>query len=122
MAASWALHEERVVGGPSCAPDVVRYRCLQGHRFLDASFREEPVMDPFGRLHKGAFPAPESSVGLVVSNMGPLALGQTAFDPLQVLLSLQRAPHIHHHIPRRRVVFNLAPKPYGRCHWTNQEL
>ena len=79
-------------------------------------------MDLLGRLHQGTFPAPESGVGLVVSNMGPHVLGQTAFDPLQVLLSLQWATHIHYHIARIGVVLDLAPKPDGWCHWTNQEL
>ena len=122
IAATWALHKKRVIGGPRCAPYVVRRCRLQRHSLLDTSLSKEPVVDLLGGLHEGAFATPKPGVGLAIGHMSPHMLRQTVLYPLQFFFALQWASHIHNHIARSRVIFNPAPNPHGKGYGANQEL
>ena len=65
-------------------------------------------MDFLTGFHQGGFTAPDAGIGIVACNMGPHVLGQTTFNPLQVLLPLKWTTHIHHNVARRGVVLDLA--------------
>ena len=55
-------------------------------------------------------------------HMGPHVLGKTVFDPEKVLLTLERASHVHHDVTRGGVSFNLVPEPYCRSHGADEQL